>query len=90
MSSLLERALEQVGCTKNDVKKHVRNGASLTDLESFIENYEGGLNEWEDAGITKEEFIERFENASKDISNFFGDTDLVIIDGEKYLIEYVL
>lgn len=87
----LERALRQIGLSEYDVQKHIKRGASLTDLESFIDSIEGNCLEWEDiTGTSKEEFIARFESATKDEVDFIPDVDLVIVGGEKYLIEYVL
>lgn len=87
----LERALKQMGLTQHDIMKHVKNGADLLDWNSFVDSIEGGLMDFEETfGETKEEMKKRFDDADKNIRNFVADTDLVILDGEKFLIVYCL
>ncbi len=83
--------MEQIGLTKFDIEKHIKNGTMAYDIASYIDSVEGCGNSFEEiAGISKEEFIEKVNATNKDTLNFMPGADLVIVDGEKVLVEYVL
>ena len=92
MKTLLEKALRQIGLEESDVCRFMRPGkADLIDIDSFVELIEGNGLEWSDFGFeSKDDFVNKVNATTKDEVNFMPDHDLVIIDGVKYLIEYVL
>lgn len=91
MKKLLQRALEQIAMTKSDINKYLGNDTTISDLDSFVSNFEGCGFDWEeDLNMKKEEFLEKWSTTNKDEKDFITGCDLVIIDGEKYIIEYCL
>lgn len=87
---LLRNGLEKMGLHPQDVKKYMVNGTMIFDLESFIYNADH-MDLWETVyEIEKSDFVEMFKKASGNVRNFFFGNDLVTIDGEKYIIIYVL
>ena len=77
--------LLSTGMTEYDAKRHLKNGAVIYDVQDYLDHfdvYAGDLDEDDQTELKK--FLKKGEEGT------LWDNDLVIYEGKKYFIEYVL
>lgn len=77
--------LMSTGMTKHDAEKHLKEGASIYEVDDFMKNFDEYTREMDDE--YKEE-LRAFLTSGKD--GHLWDNDVTTYNGIRYYIEYVL
>ena len=73
------------GCSKNEAKRHLKNGTLIFEKSNFVSNFETYMSEWD---ADKEMYTGLKIMIKKDIP--YRDWGIVCINGMTYYIMYIL
>ena len=73
------------GCSKNEAKRHLKNGTLIFDKSNFVSNFETYMSEWD---ADEEMYTGLKMMIEKDIP--YRDWGVVCINGVTYYIMYIL